>query len=59
VELKQNRRKLSLAIYCIHLVVSYIVIYKGNLVALTITANRLDRPNNVDIDIAKRCRLAV
>jgi hypothetical protein len=59
VKLKQNRRKLSLAICCVHLAVSCTVIYKGDPVALTVAADRLDRPNNVGMDACKRCRRAV
>jgi hypothetical protein len=53
VKLKQNRCKLSLAIYYVHLVVSRAVVYKGDLVAFTVAANRLDRPNYVNINIGK------
>jgi hypothetical protein len=53
VKLKQYRCKLSLTIYCVYLVVSRAIVYKGNLVAFTITTNKLDRPNNINIDIGK------
>jgi hypothetical protein len=59
VKSKQDRCKLSLAVCCVHLAVSYAVVCKSNLVALTVAADRLDRPDNIDIDTGKQCRRAV
>jgi hypothetical protein len=53
MKLKQNRCELSLAIYGVHLVVSRAVVCKGDLVAFTVAADRLDRPDYIDIDISK------
>jgi hypothetical protein len=59
VKSKQDRRKLSLAVCCVHLAVSYAVVCEGDLVALTVAADRLDRPDYIDMDTGKRGRRAV
>jgi hypothetical protein len=53
VKSKQDGCELSLAICCVHLAVSRAVVCKGDLVAFTVTADRLDRPDYINMDTGK------